>query len=87
MLGNPLWGYILDRIGVRRGMTSAVSLWTLASVAHVFSIALWPANGTITAIATFARISFSSTASRTTTTSNLSGSAHVANSACGRARL
>jgi ACS family hexuronate transporter-like MFS transporter len=37
MLGNPLWGYILDRIGVRRGMTSAVSLWTLASVAHVFA--------------------------------------------------
>ena len=37
MLGNPLWGYILDRIGVRRGMTLAVSLWTLASVAHVFA--------------------------------------------------
>ena len=37
MVGNPLWGYILDRIGVRRGMTSAVSLWTLASVAHVFA--------------------------------------------------
>lgn len=37
MLGNPLWGYILDRIGVRRGMTTAVTLWTLASVAHVFA--------------------------------------------------
>src|SRR5271155_302204 len=37
MLGNPLWGYILDRIGVRVGMTAAVSLWTLASVSHVFA--------------------------------------------------
>jgi MFS transporter, ACS family, hexuronate transporter len=37
MLGNPLWGLILDRIGVRRGMTAAVSLWTVASVAHVFA--------------------------------------------------
>jgi ACS family hexuronate transporter-like MFS transporter len=37
MLGNPLWGYMLDRIGVRAGMTAAVSIWTLASVAHVFA--------------------------------------------------
>ena len=37
MLGNPLWGFILDRIGVRKGMTAAVSIWTLASVAHVFA--------------------------------------------------
>jgi ACS family hexuronate transporter-like MFS transporter len=37
MIGNPLWGFILDRIGVRRGMTAAVSIWTLASVAHVFA--------------------------------------------------
>lgn len=40
MLGNPLWGYILDRIGVRVGMTAAVSLWTLASVSHVFAVGL-----------------------------------------------
>lgn len=40
MLGNPLWGYILDRIGVRRGMTAAVSLWTMASVSHVFAFGL-----------------------------------------------
>src|SRR6204780_1108443 len=40
MLGNPLWGYILDRIGVRAGMTAAVSLWTLASVSHVFALGL-----------------------------------------------
>jgi ACS family hexuronate transporter-like MFS transporter len=37
MAGNPLWGRILDLIGVRRGMTAAVSLWTVASVAHVFA--------------------------------------------------
>lgn len=38
MLGNPLWGYILDRVGVRKGMTAAVSVWTLASVSHVFAL-------------------------------------------------
>jgi MFS transporter, ACS family, hexuronate transporter len=37
MLGNPLWGYVLDRVGVRLGMTAAVSIWTLASVSHVFA--------------------------------------------------
>ena len=40
MLANPIWGWILDRIGVRVGMTAAVSLWTLASVAHVFAAGL-----------------------------------------------
>jgi len=38
MLGNPVWGVILDRIGVRRGMTLAVALWSLASVSHAFAI-------------------------------------------------
>ena len=37
MAANPLWGWILDRIGVKAGMTAAVSLWTVASVAHVFA--------------------------------------------------
>jgi MFS transporter, ACS family, hexuronate transporter len=37
MAGNPLWGILLDRLGVRRGMLSAVSLWTLASVSHAFA--------------------------------------------------
>src|SRR5437763_12271426 len=37
MLSNPVWGRILDRTGLRRGMTAAVSCWTLASVAHVFA--------------------------------------------------
>jgi ACS family hexuronate transporter-like MFS transporter len=34
MLGNPVWGAVLDRIGLRRGMTLAVSLWTIACGAH-----------------------------------------------------
>jgi ACS family hexuronate transporter-like MFS transporter len=34
MLGNPVWGAVLDRIGLRRGMTLAVSIWTIACGAH-----------------------------------------------------
>ena len=37
MLSNPLWGRIIDRAGVRTSMTAAVSLWSLASVSHVFA--------------------------------------------------
>jgi ACS family hexuronate transporter-like MFS transporter len=37
MIANPLWGFILDRVGIRAGMASAVSLWTLASVSHAFA--------------------------------------------------
>jgi len=37
MVGNPVWGRILDRIGVRAGMGAAVSLWTLASASHAFA--------------------------------------------------
>ncbi len=37
MIGNPVWGFILDRVGVRRGMLVSVSVWTLASVSHVFA--------------------------------------------------
>jgi ACS family hexuronate transporter-like MFS transporter len=40
-LANPVWGKILDRAGLRRGMTVAVSCWTLASVAHAFAGGLW----------------------------------------------
>ncbi|MCS7025323.1 MAG: MFS transporter [Bryobacteraceae bacterium] len=41
MLGNPLWGGLLDRIGVRAGMFLAVSFWTLASVSHAFASSFW----------------------------------------------
>ncbi len=37
LVSNPLWGRWLDRIGLRRGMTIAVSGWTLASAAHAFA--------------------------------------------------
>jgi MFS transporter, ACS family, hexuronate transporter len=37
MLFNPLWGRIVDRWGVRMSMTTAVSLWTVASVSHAFA--------------------------------------------------
>jgi ACS family hexuronate transporter-like MFS transporter len=36
-IGNPVWGGILDRIGVRSGMAASVSLWTVASVSHAFA--------------------------------------------------
>jgi ACS family hexuronate transporter-like MFS transporter len=41
MIGNPVWGLILDRVGVRRGMTAAVGIWTLASVAHTWATGFW----------------------------------------------
>ncbi|MFI5307008.1 MAG: MFS transporter [Polyangiales bacterium] len=33
-LSNPLWGRLLDRVGVRIGMTAAVLFWSLASAGH-----------------------------------------------------
>ena len=36
MMGNPVWGVLLDRIGLRRGMPAAVSIWTIASTLHAF---------------------------------------------------
>jgi len=32
--GNPLWGSIIDRVGLRVGMLFAVALWTAASASH-----------------------------------------------------
>jgi ACS family hexuronate transporter-like MFS transporter len=37
MVGNPLWGRVLDGWGVRLGMLVAVGLWTLASTAHAWA--------------------------------------------------
>lgn len=37
MAGNPMWGVVLDRVGLRRGMTAAVSFWTLASAGHALA--------------------------------------------------
>jgi MFS transporter, ACS family, hexuronate transporter len=33
-LGNPVWGSVLDRVGLRTGMLLAVGLWTAASMSH-----------------------------------------------------
>src|SRR2546423_1842120 len=33
-IGNPLWGSILDYVGLRIGMLMGVTVWTLASVSH-----------------------------------------------------
>src|SRR3954452_18338616 len=41
MLSNPLWGWVLDRAGLRVGMSAAVAWWTLASVAHAFAGGFW----------------------------------------------
>jgi ACS family hexuronate transporter-like MFS transporter len=41
MFGNPLWGRMLDRIGVRRGMTAAVGLWSVAAIAHAWATGFW----------------------------------------------
>ncbi|MDX2180806.1 MAG: MFS transporter [Bryobacteraceae bacterium] len=37
MAGNPLWGWAIDRMGLRRGMTLAVGLWSFASAAHAWA--------------------------------------------------
>ncbi|MDX2267978.1 MAG: MFS transporter [Bryobacter sp.] len=37
MAGNPVWGMILDRLGVRRGMLLAAGGWTIASALHAFA--------------------------------------------------
>ena len=33
-LGNPVWGSVLDRVGLRTGMLLAVGVWTAASMSH-----------------------------------------------------
>jgi ACS family hexuronate transporter-like MFS transporter len=35
-LANPLWGSVLDFVGLRTGMLAAVALWTAASMSHAF---------------------------------------------------
>lgn len=34
MFANPIWGALLDYIGLRLGMTIAVALWSVSSAAH-----------------------------------------------------
>lgn len=34
MIGNPVWGSVLDRVGLRTGMMIAVAVWSVASASH-----------------------------------------------------
>ena len=34
MIANPLWGAVLDYVGLRIGMIAAVTIWSAASAAH-----------------------------------------------------
>jgi len=36
MIGNPLWGSLLDYVGLRTGMLVAVAIWSVASLSHSF---------------------------------------------------
>jgi ACS family hexuronate transporter-like MFS transporter len=36
MIANPVWGSVLDYIGLRIGMLAAVMIWTFASVSHAW---------------------------------------------------
>jgi ACS family hexuronate transporter-like MFS transporter len=37
MISNPLWGGLLDRLGLRIGMMAAVAFWTAASMSHALA--------------------------------------------------
>lgn len=52
MVGNPVWGILLDRFGLAAGMSCAVFFWSLASGAHAF------ANGLFTFAAARALLGF-----------------------------
>jgi len=41
MIANPIWGRLLDRFGLAKGMTAAVSFWSLASVSHAWASGFW----------------------------------------------
>ena len=34
MIANPLWGAVLDYVGLRVGMIAAVAIWSVASTSH-----------------------------------------------------
>jgi ACS family hexuronate transporter-like MFS transporter len=40
LIGNPLWGLILDRYGVRAGVGLAAAIWTCASACHAWATGL-----------------------------------------------
>jgi ACS family hexuronate transporter-like MFS transporter len=40
MIANPLWGSVLDYIGLRAGMLAAVAVWSAASASHAWMAGL-----------------------------------------------
>src|SRR5579871_1553545 len=36
MIANPIWGAVLDYVGLRLGMMAAVLIWTVASASHAW---------------------------------------------------
>ncbi|HEY3826223.1 MAG TPA: MFS transporter [Bryobacteraceae bacterium] len=40
MIGNPLWGSLLDYMGLRLGMLIAVGIWSIASASHAWMTGL-----------------------------------------------
>ncbi len=38
LIGNPAWGLVLDRFGVRVGLVVAVAIWTIASASHAWAV-------------------------------------------------
>ena len=40
MFANPLWGSLIDYVGLRVGMLAAVGIWTLASASHAWVVGL-----------------------------------------------
>ncbi|HUA01031.1 MAG TPA: MFS transporter [Candidatus Aquilonibacter sp.] len=38
MIANPLWGSVIDYVGLRVGMFAAVGIWTLASASHAWVV-------------------------------------------------
>jgi ACS family hexuronate transporter-like MFS transporter len=37
LIGNPIWGRLLDRFGVRAGLAAAAAFWTCASASHALA--------------------------------------------------
>ena len=48
-LGNPVWGSVIDYIGLRKGMLLAVAVWTAASMSHSLMASGPRRSGIITA--------------------------------------
>jgi ACS family hexuronate transporter-like MFS transporter len=41
MFANPLWGALIDYLGLRIGMLSAVTIWSIASASHAWMRGFW----------------------------------------------